>query len=184
MTDQASREGFEAWMKEHGWEITRPEHYSYSLVARDWRTWQAAISYANNKTSVDSIDFELLNGWNKYYEISKQGNSPSHNEAKYAVRNQWRKILEMCNQLQAALTHANTEMEKMRWQPIETFSKYQLDITVLLSDGKKVVAGYFRDGELSGFYYHDYPDDFNFYSFKPTHWIPLPPTPQSTNQEK
>jgi hypothetical protein len=75
----------------------------------------------------------------------------------------------------------------MQWMPIDTFPKYQLDTTVLLFDGKKVVAGYFRDEELSGFYYHDYPDDYNLDGIKPTHWMPLPapPAPPSeTNEEK
>jgi hypothetical protein len=64
-----------------------------------------------------------------------------------------------------------------KWMTIDTFPIYQLDTTVLLFDGKEVVAGYFRDEELSGFYYHDYPDDYNLYRFKPTHWMPLPTPP-------
>lgn len=49
--------------------------------------------------SLVEADEELLAGWNKYYSISQQGNMPAHNEAKYAVRNQWRHILAMANVL-------------------------------------------------------------------------------------
>lgn len=40
-------------------------------------------------------------GWNHYREMSRQGNTPHHNDAKYAVRNQWRYILDAVNVLLA-----------------------------------------------------------------------------------
>ena len=48
---------------------------------------------------LQGIDTERLAGWNHYYAISQQGNTSAHNEAKYAVRNQWRHILAMANAL-------------------------------------------------------------------------------------
>lgn len=69
----------------------------------------------------------------------------------------------------------------MEWQPIETFNSEGDDsTTILLCSGKEVVAGYWRQEELMGFYYHDYPDNYNLYDFKPTHWMPLPKPPEAT----
>lgn len=69
------------------------------------------------------------------------------------------------------------------WLPIETFNPEGDDSeTILLSNGKKVVAGYWRQEELMAFYYHDYPDDYNLYSIKPTHWMPMP-KPPTTSEE-
>lgn len=56
---------------------------------------------ANAGECLQGIDPERLAGWNHYYAISQQGNTPAHNEAKYAVRNQWRHILAMANALHA-----------------------------------------------------------------------------------
>lgn len=64
--------------------------------------------------------------------------------------------------------------ERYEWRDISTFPKYQDEETVLLKDERHAVAGYFREEELSGFYYHDYPDDYNLYTIEPTHWMPLP----------
>jgi hypothetical protein len=56
-------------------------------------------SGVNNMTLQEQIALKLLEEWNAAFTFSKEGNSPKHNKAKYAVRNQWRSILEMCNQL-------------------------------------------------------------------------------------
>lgn len=64
-----------------------------------------------------------------------------------------------------------------KWMPIEIFPKHDDSGTILLKDNRHAVAGYYRSEELSGFFYHDYPDDYNLYAIEPTHFMPLPTQP-------
>lgn len=59
------------------------------------------------------------------------------------------------------------------WQPIHTAP---LDTPLILTDGKQTVCGYGDEDENRGlrWLYHDYPDDYNLYEFKPTCWMYLP----------
>lgn len=52
--------------------------------------------------------------WSRYRDISRQGNTPYHNDAKYAMRNQWRLILDAVSAVLAEHDRLKAENEVLR----------------------------------------------------------------------
>ena len=108
-------------------------------------------------------------------------------------------LMAQVSRLEAELDQLRAELEKVRWQPVETAPKDGIEVFVYVA-GDSVFptaasyksSAYFEkeygDPEYmaEGWYWSfGYPSDFHEDVISPTHWMPLPaaPTPPNADQK-
>lgn len=71
-------------------------------------------------------------------------------------------------------------LEKIQWQPIETYNPEKHDNAVMVFDRIPLPARYDTDMKrwMFGGYMMDNPDYYILLKIKPTYWMPLPKAPQ------
>lgn len=150
--DELMRKEFEAWVHLCGWGKDDPA-YEYLNIG-----WQAAYAAA--------LSLESKQGWHDaHLRLPEEGNREKIDEweACYAL---------LFNQLNDLVPRLQDEIKTLRgskqgWLPIETCPTAGRDLILLLFSGSKFPQVAFSNTWWTAGFSHEY---------KPTHWMPIPPT--------